>query len=110
MTTSTLLDVQRPPTFLKPGERWYAVYTLPFRTACSTAIAQPKFLHIPAETLQDGAAREDISHYRRTFLPSLPLCRPQYRSATVAPRQRDDRGSIAGHARRSAAACAARCC
>jgi len=30
MTTSTLLDVQRPPTFLKPGERWYAVYTLPF--------------------------------------------------------------------------------
>src|SRR5438045_99265 len=28
--TSTLLDAQRPPTFLKPGERWYAVYTLPF--------------------------------------------------------------------------------
>lgn len=31
--TGAVPNAQRGPTFLKPGERWYAVYTLPFAEA-----------------------------------------------------------------------------
>jgi transcription antitermination factor NusG len=54
-----------------------SIYLALRRSTCSAAIGQAKLLHVPAETLQNGPAREDIPHSRRTLLPSLPLCGPQ---------------------------------